>query len=193
MARKLLFQRIRWFRLSFVLLLMNLLCSLSGRRIHLVSSLQLSGSVSLSSKYSSTTGGCYSTIRATSFLSTTAQVFIQHVLYQTAEQPPLSYFSNTRFVTIMMGKGDGKQKRKKQDTSPSSSPPAPVPQTPAAPRVSNGINVPIRRQIAYGKLNKHFRETGSTSFRQSTNKKTVRTKYRRSWGTLLYLAFLENR
>jgi hypothetical protein len=203
-CRKLLLQRkIRWFRLSFVLSLMILLCSFSGRRIHLgVSSLQLSGSVSLSSSKSSSSttttsgGGCYSTttIRSTSFLSTTtAQVFNPHVLLYQPPPPPMSYFSysttTTRFVTIVMVK-DGKQKRKKQDNSAASSSPATpaVPQTPAAPRVSNGINVPIRRQIAYGKLNKQFRETSSASFRQTTNpkKKMERTKYRRTWGTLLY-------
>ena len=91
-------------------------------------------------------------------------------------------------VSIEMGaKGDGKQRRKKQSSSSSSpssssqqqqSQPS---QQPAAPRVSNNINIPIRRQIQYGKINKKFREGGAggtASFRQ---KKVVRTKYRRTW------------
>lgn len=45
-------------------------------------------------------------------------------------------------------------------------------------RVSNDINIPIRRQIEYGKLNKQIRQTGTTAFRQ---KKVQRTKYRRTW------------
>ena len=78
----------------------------------------------------------------------------------------------------MGGHRDGKKKRKKQSGSPAPSNPAPAP-TPAAPRVSTDINVSVKRQIAYGKLNKQYREGGgSTSFRQ---KKVVRTKYRRAW------------
>jgi hypothetical protein len=89
--------------------------------------------------------------------------------------------NNKNNMFIMMGKGDGKQRRKKQDASP---PPAsaPAPAQPAAPRVSTDINIPIKRQIMYGKLNKQFRQNGGTSFRQINNKKVARTKYRRTWG-----------
>mmetsp|Transcript_36696 Transcript_36696/g.89014 ORF Transcript_36696/g.89014 Transcript_36696/m.89014 type:complete len:447 (+) Transcript_36696:286-1626(+) len=84
--------------------------------------------------------------------------------------------SPTRSFLTMGGNKDGKKKRKKQSTSSTPSQPAPS-LTPAAPRVSNDINVPIRRQISYGKMNKQFREGGTTAFRQ----KKVRTKYRRAW------------
>jgi hypothetical protein len=77
----------------------------------------------------------------------------------------------------MGAKGDGKKKRKKKLDSPSPSPQPTSPQ-PATPRVSNDINIPIRRQIQYGKLNKQSRESAGTSFRQQ---KLVRTKYRRAW------------
>lgn len=89
-----------------------------------------------------------------------------------------------KLVSIEMGaKGDGKQRRKKQSSSPSpSSTPQQSQQQQQQPqRVSNNINIPIRRQIQYGKINKQLRENGSggtASFRQ---RKVVRTKYRRTW------------
>ena len=90
---------------------------------------------------------------------------------------PSCTLSRSQICIEMGAKGDGKQRRKKQNSSSPS--PSPTPQEPAAPRVSNNINIPIRRQIQYGKLNKQMREGGTTSFRQK--KKVVRTKYRRSW------------
>lgn len=85
--------------------------------------------------------------------------------------------SPTRTFLTMGGTNDGKKKRKKSVSSAAPSQPAPAP-TPAAQRVSNDINVPIRRQIAYGKMNKQFREGGTKAFRQ---KKVVRTKFRKAW------------
>ena len=87
--------------------------------------------------------------------------------------------SPTRSFLTMGGNKDGKKKRKRQSASSTQSQPAPAPSpTPAAPRVSNDINVSIRRQIQYGKLNKQLREGGTNAFRQ---KKVARTKYRRAW------------
>lgn len=92
----------------------------------------------------------------------------------------------TRQTTLLwMAKGDGKKKRKKQSpssASPESSNSDPVPLNPSPMRVSTDINIPIRRQIRYGKINKQLREAQSgTSFRQQAKKKTVRTKYRKTW------------
>lgn len=78
----------------------------------------------------------------------------------------------------MGGTNDGKKKRKKGTSSAAPSQAAPALPAPAAQRVSNDINVPIRQQIAYGKMNKKFREGGTTAFRQ---KKVVRTKFRKAW------------
>jgi len=47
-------------------------------------------------------------------------------------------------------------------------------------RVSNDINIPIRRQIRFGRMNKQLRQTSSASFRQP-RKNLLRTKYRRTW------------
>eukprot|EP00980_Cylindrotheca_fusiformis_P018105 scaffold5817_cov101-Cylindrotheca_fusiformis.AAC.10 len=109
-------------------------------------------------------------------VSTKGSCFLANQLSMPSPRIP-KYFSAERSFLIM-GKGDGKKKRKKQSKSSSPSPQQSTPSQPAAPRVSNSINIPIRRQIEYGKLNKQFRESGTTSFRQ---KKLVRTKYRRSW------------
>ncbi|CAJ1959367.1 unnamed protein product [Cylindrotheca closterium] len=89
--------------------------------------------------------------------------------------------SPTRSFLTMGGHKDGKKKRKGKAASSTSSqsvPAATPTPTPAAPRVSNDINVSIRRQIQYGKLNKKMREGGTAAFRQ---KKVARTKYRRAW------------
>ena len=81
----------------------------------------------------------------------------------------------------MMAKGDGKKKRKKQDGASIASSGAHLSEAPKPTpmRVSNDINIPIRRQIVYGRMNKEIRASGNTSFRQSKN--MVRTKYRRTW------------
>ncbi len=101
------------------------------------------------------------------------------ILSRNPSGPYLSSFRPIIAITITMAKGDGKQRRKKKSETESSLPVVAVPQTPAAPRVSNNINIPIRRQIRYGRMNKQLRQLGSSSFRQATNMQ--RTKYRRTW------------
>ena len=82
---------------------------------------------------------------------------------------------------LVMGKGDGKKKRKKKDTT--SMTPSPKPSSssssssPAPLRVTNDINIPIRRQIQWARMNKEAAKTG-TAFRQ---KRVERTRYRRAW------------
>ena len=136
----------------------------------------------------------FGSIRSSTFI--TRGIFLQSHDYEHTSKAT-SPFSSPRSIMIfsstpgrtshvanisMMAKGDGKKKRKKQSDSSSSSSPSPAPQ-PAVPRVTNDINISVRRQIRYAKLNKQHRESGSTSFRQA--KKVVRTKYRRTWGTYL--------
>jgi predicted RNA-binding protein with PIN domain len=96
---------------------------------------------------------------------------------------PFSFF-------VMMGKQDGKKRRPKKQSSPSPSPSGST-AIPQPQRVSTDINIPIRRQIAFGKINKQYRESLSgTSFRQNRNGGTTaagdatlqpkrRTKYRK--------------
>jgi hypothetical protein len=113
-------------------------------------------------------------------------------------------------TALSMATRDGKQRRpkKQSDTSSTSSSHSPQTQsttssssssssnTPPA-RVSNAINIPIRHQIRYGRLNKAFKQqqeqlqhscgTGggsSGSFKSSPpspSSKMVRTRYRRKW------------
>jgi predicted RNA-binding protein with PIN domain len=90
----------------------------------------------------------------------------------------LSLSFSQRSLLVLMGqkggsKGD-KQKRKPKMSDSASAPSATAPaQFPspaaAAPRVSTHINVPIRQQIKYGKINKQFREAAETgsAFRRS--------------------------
>ncbi|KAL3800507.1 hypothetical protein ACHAWO_000187 [Cyclotella atomus] len=84
-----------------------------------------------------------------------------------------------------MGKGDGKKKRKKKSTSGSistSSSSASSPEShssssshsPPPLRVTNSINIPIKRQIQWAKLNQEIKNSG-TSFRQPRK----RTAYRK--------------
>ena len=84
---------------------------------------------------------------------------------------------------LLMRKGDGKKKRKKKSATP------PPPAAAAAPairevkiepmRVTNDINIPIKRQIRYAQMNKEFaKQRANPGFRQ---KKVVRTRYRRTW------------
>ena len=75
-----------------------------------------------------------------------------------------------------MGKGDGKRRRKKKTTSAAAAGPAPA-ASPAPLRVSNDINIPIKRQIRWAKLNQEYAKSGGTAFRQTNVRK--RTSYRR--------------
>ncbi len=73
-----------------------------------------------------------------------------------------------------MGKGDGKQKRKKQSSTPEV--PPPVASTSSPLRVTNDINVPVKRQIQWAKMNQEYAKS-QTSFKQNNLKK--KTSYRK--------------
>jgi len=76
---------------------------------------------------------------------------------------------------LYMGKGDGKKKRKKKSATSAASPPPEV-AAPAPLRVSTDINIPVKRQIRWAKMNQEYIKTQS-SFRQSNIKK--KTSYRK--------------
>ena len=93
-----------------------------------------------------------------------------------------THYSNNKFF-LVMGKGDGKKKRKKKPATPSSPAAAAAPaevkiQQPL--RVTNDINIPVKRQIRYAQMTKEFQrqQRANPGFRQ---KKVVRTRYRRTW------------
>jgi len=73
-----------------------------------------------------------------------------------------------------MGKGDGKKKRKKK--TPASAVTALVVTAPAPLRVSNDINIPVKRQIRWAKMNQEYIKS-QTSFRQTNVRK--KTSYRK--------------
>jgi len=75
---------------------------------------------------------------------------------------------------LFMGKGDGKKKRKKK--SPTAADPSPVASAPAPLRVSTDINIPVKRQIMWAKMNQAYTKS-RTSFRQINTKK--KTSYRK--------------
>ena len=157
-----------------------------------------------SSSYTSL-GKAYSSIQSSTFISSTA-ILKSEILYDydntssssqsqhsaVSSSSSLSYFGITTYSSIrqrrsviIMGKGDGKKKRKKKSattgTSTTASTPSMAPSKPAQPmRVSTDINIPIRRQIMYGKLNKLAASEAGTAYRKP---KVERTSYRRTWGT----------
>jgi predicted RNA-binding protein with PIN domain len=73
-----------------------------------------------------------------------------------------------------MGKGDGKKNRKKKSTSEGTTTPSSESHSPPPLRVTNSINIPIKRQIQWAKLNQEIKNSG-TSFRQPRK----RTAYRK--------------
>ena len=77
--------------------------------------------------------------------------------------------SRTKLLMGQKGgsKGDKQNRKPRNNSGASTSSSAAT--TPALPRVSNQINVPIRRQIRYGKINKQLREAAATGqgFRQT--------------------------
>jgi predicted RNA-binding protein with PIN domain len=84
-----------------------------------------------------------------------------------------------------MGKGDGKKKRKKKSTSSSSQssnqqqqPSTSSSSSQVSPlRVSTNINIPVKRQIKWAKLNQEYiKKSSQTSFRQV---KKTRTAFRK--------------
>ncbi|KAL9188703.1 hypothetical protein ACHAXT_007081 [Thalassiosira profunda] len=77
-----------------------------------------------------------------------------------------------RRCNLFMGKGDGKKKRKKKSASAA----APAPEAPAPLRVSNDINIPVKRQIRWAKMNQEYAKS-QTSFRQTNVRK--KTSYRK--------------
>lgn len=97
-------------------------------------------------------------------------------------QPTLhtnQYKDTNRTPTNLYGKGDGKKKRpKKQKASSSSSPSADTPKPIQPMRVTNEINIPIKRQIQYAKLNQEYIKSSQTSFRQTKHQKRVRYRKR---------------
>ena len=83
-------------------------------------------------------------------------------------------------TSLLMGKGDGKKKRKKKsatsiDSNTLSSSQAPSSHAPPPLRVTNSINIPIKRQIKWAKLNQEYSRNAQTSFRQVRK----RTSYRK--------------
>jgi len=84
------------------------------------------------------------------------------------------YTSAFRESTALLGKGDGKKKRKKKSSSLSA--PTPAVSAPAPMRVSTDINIPVKRQIRWAKLNQEYSKA-RTSFRQVNIKK--KTSYRK--------------
>ncbi|KAL7451483.1 hypothetical protein ACHAWC_003312 [Mediolabrus comicus] len=84
-----------------------------------------------------------------------------------------------------MGKGDGKKKRKKKSTSSSSQSAnqqqqqsTSTSESQVSPlRVSTNINIPVKRQIKWAKLNQEYiKKSSQTSFRQA---KKTRTAFRK--------------
>ena len=163
-------------------------------------------SSSLSLSYASL-GKAYSSIQSSTFISSTA-ILKSEILYEydtsssqnqqsttVSSSSSLSYFGITTYSSIrhrrsviIMGKGDGKKKRKKKSVTDSTTASASIPSTsspssskPTQPmRVSTDINIPIRRQIMYGRLNKQAANEAGTAYRKP---KIERTSYRRTWGT----------
>lgn len=127
----------------------------------------------------------FSTIRSTTFITSTSILKSEYALAMTEENHFLpSFLSPGRTAGIIfMGKGDGKKKRKKKipliGSGSSSTSSIPSPPQPAPLRVTNQINVPVKRQIRYAQMNKQAAKVSNPGFRQS---KVVRTKYRRTWG-----------
>ena len=76
------------------------------------------------------------------------------------------------------GKGDGKKKRKKKSTSSPPSADASLSISKLQPiRVSTNINIPVKRQIRWAKMNQEYVKSQTTSFRQTNIRK--KTSYRK--------------
>lgn len=75
-----------------------------------------------------------------------------------------------------MGKGDGKQKRKKKSATPAAAS-VPQPSTPAPLRVTNDINISVKRQIKWAKMKQEYAKS-QTGFRQN-NSVRKKVSYRR--------------
>eukprot|EP00985_Skeletonema_marinoi_P018238 scaffold10159_cov80-Skeletonema_marinoi.AAC.8 len=85
-------------------------------------------------------------------------------------------FRKKHRTILQMGKGDGKKKRKKKSaTAATSQSAAEAPQQQPL-RVSNNINIPVKRQIKWAKLNQAYIKSSQTSFRAA---KKTRTAFRK--------------
>ncbi|KAL7535973.1 hypothetical protein ACHAWF_005328 [Thalassiosira exigua] len=73
-----------------------------------------------------------------------------------------------------MGKGDGKKRRQKKASAPAST--SLEASAPAPMRVSTDINIPVKRQIKWAKMNQEYAKS-QTSFRQINVRK--KTSYRK--------------
>lgn len=78
-------------------------------------------------------------------------------------------YTSIRESHLHMGKGDGKKKRKKSPPAAAAAPPPAA--SPAPLRVSNDINIPVKRQIKWAKMNQEYIKS-KTSFRQTNVKRT---------------------
>ena len=92
--------------------------------------------------------------------------------------------SSSSLIVCWMAKGDGKKSRKKQQ--PQSQPQQPKEVVITPQRVTNDINIPVRRQIRWAQMKKEAMRNSGTSFRQTNVK---RTAYRKSLGMLSHTKF----
>jgi len=107
------------------------------------------------------------------------------LLRTTSSPTSRSFLPPRSSLTVVFGQKGGskadkqkKKPKKKAGGSASSGQPSPTAAAAAAPRVSNQTNVPIRRQIRYGKINKQLRELGAggtTGYRQTKKGNFVAT------------------
>ena len=138
-----------------------------------------SPSISLGKKFSSTQSSTF----ITSIAALNPETFANDKSYRSAQIPSiLPNRSCKTLAYISMAKGDGKKKRKKKSSTTmetSSSQTGSTARQTIPLRVSNLINVPVRRQIMYAKLNKEVSRLAGAAFRK---KRVERTKYRRTWG-----------
>lgn len=179
----------RWYNMRRRLVMLSLAISILSIWCTRASAFHVHGSISGFSMKRETSsfnslGQEFSTIRSTTFVTSTSILKSEYAVTITEEHQPLpSFLSRGRTVGIItMGKGDGKKKRKKSTASSSASSDSSPPQ-PAPLRVTNQINVPVKRQIRYAQMNKQAaKRLSNPGFRQQ---KTVRTKYRRTWGMWL--------
>ena len=128
-------------------------------------------------------------ISKTNWLTSSSFTYRDYPIHQTIQNEKLLNCNNQYFeffyiprklkktVYINMGKGDGKKKKKKKTSSSSTA--ASQPSTPTPLRVSNDINIPVRRQIRYAQMKKEAIRMSGTSFRA---KNVKRTSYRKNLG-----------
>jgi hypothetical protein len=169
----------RRFLISFALLVLWNSMSSICQAMHMVGKMECSSSFDFLScrqqssrpVLPSSLARTFPSIQSTSFLTSFHP-------YMSEDKLPYIPARSRRTTDMWMGKGDGKKKRKKKSLSSSAASNDSTPKTPAAPRVTNQINIPVKRQIRWAQMNKQLAKQSGTSFRQ---KKITRTKYRRTW------------